>query len=850
VRGEVEAAAARVDRAGRLVIGVAFFATGVAALVLQTTWHRIIALHAGVDLSSATVVVAAFLTGLGIGNLVGGRLADRLTPRRALLALGLAEAGVGGFALLSPTLFYDGYREVAASVDSLPVQLLFNAALVIVPTVLQGMSLPLVARAVATGADRAGSEIGRFNAMNVLGAAAGAALGGWVLVGALGMAGATRFAAGLELSAAALFVGLALAPSRRPGGSLQAFGWSCSLALALWAGWGMRRLIDAAAIDAVHRVGWPVTGTVAVAAGLAGFVAFVRAGSGPPVAAVEEAGAEVSDEVGSVEVPRRRLAIWCGAYALTGAVALGFEQVFFRLVDGVLRANSYTFSHVLTLYLLLLGSGMAAGSWLRPRVRDHARAFLWIQFLVGVTAVGALVVFARVLPRTGLAGSLEAWFRSTGVAAGFQEVAPGDLFLFAVVIPLLLMGLPVFLMGMAFPFVQGLVTSDLGSVGRRTGTLLTANLVGNVVGAVVTSFVLIELVGTAGAYRILAVPLVGAGLVAANRGRRPTVRWASLAGVVAITGVLSTLVPTNHELWAMLHDKPTDAMLVAEDRSCASAIELINDKEAHLSIGAAGQNGYPFDDFHVLIGLLPVLAHDDPEHALAVGFGIGSTSYSFVASPRVDAVTTVELCGGNYELADRLAGPNRPEFEQLRDDPRHERVVGDGRRHLLATDRRYDAIVPDTMRPSSAGAGSLYSREFQELVRSRLSHDGITVGWVPTSRAINAVSSTFPYVATMEVASYFGSELYVAGHRPLPLDRGTLLRRFDALPDDAFSPEQRASLRSFFEDLDPRCVTDGEPLPTERREWENRDLWPRDEYSLSNPFAPPYEVHEDCREAG
>ena len=53
----------------RYVLYVVFAITGFSALTLQVVWQRVIALHSGVDLVSFTTVVAAFLAGLGLGNL-------------------------------------------------------------------------------------------------------------------------------------------------------------------------------------------------------------------------------------------------------------------------------------------------------------------------------------------------------------------------------------------------------------------------------------------------------------------------------------------------------------------------------------------------------------------------------------------------------------------------------------------------------------------------------------------------------------------------------------------------------------------------------------------------------------
>lgn len=70
----------------RPALFIVFTATGFSALTLQVVWQRVISLHAGLDLLASTTVVTAFLAGLGVGSLAGGALADRLGPRRSLLA--------------------------------------------------------------------------------------------------------------------------------------------------------------------------------------------------------------------------------------------------------------------------------------------------------------------------------------------------------------------------------------------------------------------------------------------------------------------------------------------------------------------------------------------------------------------------------------------------------------------------------------------------------------------------------------------------------------------------------------------------------------------------------------------
>ena len=63
-----------------LLLGIAFFLSGVAALVYQVIWQRILTLHTGIGVVSVALIVAAFMAGLGLGSHVGGVLSARVSP--------------------------------------------------------------------------------------------------------------------------------------------------------------------------------------------------------------------------------------------------------------------------------------------------------------------------------------------------------------------------------------------------------------------------------------------------------------------------------------------------------------------------------------------------------------------------------------------------------------------------------------------------------------------------------------------------------------------------------------------------------------------------------------------------
>ncbi len=188
----------------------AFFASGLAALVYQVAWQRILALHTGVGIYSVAVIVAAFLAGLGIGSHLGGRLSLGLSRARALFGFGVLEAAVAAFGVLSVPLYYDllyARWQWLYAVPWLAGVLHFGSLLP--PTVLMGMSLPFLSRAMVDDAATAGRTIGLLYGINTLGAGVGALLTPWVLVRHLGLSGAVLAAAGANALAASTAFALA-----------------------------------------------------------------------------------------------------------------------------------------------------------------------------------------------------------------------------------------------------------------------------------------------------------------------------------------------------------------------------------------------------------------------------------------------------------------------------------------------------------------------------------------------------------------------------------------------------------------------------------------------------------------
>ena len=241
----------------------AYGISGTAALIYEITWTRLLTSEMGHGIAAASTVLAAFMGGLAVGSAVGGRIGGRLTPVRALRVYAAIEVGIAALAVLLPlqlravrpwlaSVYADGNSDVAFQFLRLTLSLLLLA----IPAAAMGATFPIAARWVVGSAARAPSEAGWLYTVNTLGASAGAALAGFVLLPAFGLRRSMGVGIVLNLIAAAVAwliasratmspvetQRLALAsdrakrPRRHPAKEGGGFRWTAAIAMGLSGG--------------------------------------------------------------------------------------------------------------------------------------------------------------------------------------------------------------------------------------------------------------------------------------------------------------------------------------------------------------------------------------------------------------------------------------------------------------------------------------------------------------------------------------------------------------------------------------------------------------------------------------
>lgn len=171
--------------------------SGVAALVYQTLWVKLLGLVVGVDVYAVTIVLSAFFAGLAGGGVFFGKRADTGShPLKLVAGLEVAIACLGtGTTWLLASLpgFY---------VSWLPAGKIVPFLLVGAPAFLMGGTLPALIRAIAPERDTLGKTSGSLYAANTAGAILGALSVPLLLIPQFGVKGSSFFASALNMAVA------------------------------------------------------------------------------------------------------------------------------------------------------------------------------------------------------------------------------------------------------------------------------------------------------------------------------------------------------------------------------------------------------------------------------------------------------------------------------------------------------------------------------------------------------------------------------------------------------------------------------------------------------------------------
>ncbi len=193
---------------GRAVVAIFYvlsFCSGVAALIYEVAWAKMLALTFGSTTMSVAAVVAGFMGGMGLGAWLYHILGDR--TRRPALVYGCLEIGIAlSTAALSAT-FYNLptiFAEISAAIGPGPwFEVLRFASifvLLLIPAALMGATYPALCSVVIHSARGLDRHLGMIYGINTLGAAVGVLFAGFFLLERFGLHASTYAANAINIA--------------------------------------------------------------------------------------------------------------------------------------------------------------------------------------------------------------------------------------------------------------------------------------------------------------------------------------------------------------------------------------------------------------------------------------------------------------------------------------------------------------------------------------------------------------------------------------------------------------------------------------------------------------------------
>jgi spermidine synthase len=418
---------------------------------------------------------------------------------------------------------------------------------------------------------------------------------------------------------------------------------------------------------------------------------------------------------------------------------LTLQVVWTRLLVQILGPTTYAFSTVVSIFIVGIAGGAAIASRLASRVNAGVglACTLLISAALALAAASAvdwsLLTIAEIVSRPNYE---------------FDDVLRREVLLVtALLLPMTLA------FGAAFPFAVALATRptfakatvgerDDESLTEQIGLVYAINTIGAILGSLLSGFILIPRFGLHGTIRLVAALATIVAVVILLRGARARGRMIgfALAGGVAVA--IATAPEWDRSLLSSGAYKYAPAMRGPSLETALTAGELVSYREGSTGTVAVrrltGTTSLAIDGkvdasnagdmlTQRLLAHMPLLLHPNPKRVAILGLGSGVTLGSALTHP-LDEATVIEISREVVDASKYFATENHHALE----NPRTRLIVGDGRTHLMLGRQQYDVIVSEPSNPWMAGIASLFTREFFEGARDRLTPGGVLCQWAHT----------------------------------------------------------------------------------------------------------------------
>jgi predicted membrane-bound spermidine synthase/uncharacterized protein HemY len=777
-----------------------FFFSGVAGLIYEVVWTRMLTQIFGNTTYAIATVLSAFMAGLAIGSYVFGQIADR--GKNDFLLYGLLEAGVGIYGFLVPWLFKVGqtiYAPIYRLNESVPF--LFNLLLfflsfflLVFPTLLMGATLPVLSRFFVRSFRDLGRRVGDLYATNTLGAVLGCAFAGYVFIPVLGMRQTVYVAAGLNLLIAVIIT-----------------------------------IVD-------------------------------RFRDKTPIEFVPETETMTQGKAQFAQAPSQLGWVVLGAFALSGFASLIYENAWTRALSLVIGSSVYSFTTMLVTFLV----GLALGGFIYARVMGEREvrlsSFGLVELWVGLAAMATIPLFER-LPLLfvrllhGFGDSFNVFLSLQVFLSGLVMFIPTVLL--GLTFPLVARIFTQSLYRVGSGVGTSYAANTLGAiVGAFVGGFILIPTIGvqnSIVFAVITNLAIgcLLVISDPRLGRLARLALGIAVLVLAVLVPFRMPRWDQhilTSGVTIYNDRYEALPTDSLRLEEMRRD---DVLYYREGLTVTVSVHRIPGSE-YIYFKSNGKIDGSYGDAlsQLMTSYIPMMLHPTAEHAVVIGLGSGMSAHALAtfplkeievleiepamveaskffnrASVKLESLPPGVNFGGqfskiSYDAKEKalvykgvMEDEDRSRLMKLSEDrdyrgaidtlfrrarnSRHQNVLEDkrvrviptdGRNYILATPKYYDVIAAEPSNPWIAGIANLYTREFYQVIKSKLNDDGIFAQWFHNysmspddfRMVFRTFAEVFPYVSLWSMKE--SDFLLVGSKREQVFDYAALKKIYDNNP--------------------------------------------------------------------
>jgi len=700
------------------LIHVIVFLSGIAGLIYQVAWQKYLSRLLGSDSIATAIILAAFLGGLSFGYYLCGKFTLNKTNHIKVYAI--LEGIIGVWALVFPSIFAFVESSTRSWSFLSPFWMIFQGGLCSIvlmgiPTVCMGGTMPFLTRGISKTLAESTNIHARIYSINTAGAFLGTLLAGFYLVPSFGLP-VTIMGTGILN----LFAFLAL--------YLLSFQFS-----------------PGTPDDEQHR----------------------PQQAEPPV---EHSAFPV--------VVLYLVAFLSGCYVMT------FENILIRIISLSIGSSSYSFSLLVAVFILAI----AVGSHVVSRYQRISSKTLCIN--QAIIALAFLLVYL----------SLDSWpYWAHIIRISCQSNISGFWLYYVVLFCVLtfVLIIPVSCAGATLPLLFHERKRAMQSIGRESGMLFSWNTVGNLCGSLIGGILLFSLLDNAQIYLVgVSLAALSALLLLWFASRR--MFWIGVALSAALILVLFTypaynkrhfMTSTFREYQALpfsfsgpnaffeaFHSK--DILEYYKDGATATvavvspfSLSMLPGVSKSIIVNGKSDSSTFIDTYTLkLLAHLPALLAERRDEVMVIGLGTGVTAGELTRYPDIRTIDIAEISPEVVEALPHFRGATY----NLEHDARARIHLGDAFRILGRSAKRWDIIISEPTNPWTSGVELLFTQEFYQLIKTRLTDKGMLVQWIQAYSSndnmfgmmLNTLRQEFQYIYVF-MADYYTDMLVLASNTPI-----------------------------------------------------------------------------------